>query len=134
MTTQKNVTTCHYVPSKPGQAVVTVCYGGDTCNNFPRAVQVKPKIDTNLIRVFGPGVDGDNVIVDIETEFTIDATKVTRKGGSKIDARITGPILRCGDLRVIDLPRVLVHTVHVDARTEANPGRDGGVRLGDADA
>ena len=102
MTSLNNVTTCHYVPSKPGQAVVTVCYGGDTCNNFPRAVQVKPKIDTRLIRVFGPGVDGANVIVDIETEFTIDATKITQKGGSKIDARITGPSGNPNPVRLVD--------------------------------
>ena len=85
------VSVCHYTPTKPGQAVVSVSFGGDTCNNFPRAVQVKPKVDTRSIRVFGPGVDGSPVFVDVETEFTIDAAKVAPSGGNHIEANITGP-------------------------------------------
>ena len=83
--------TAKYVPTKPGQAVVNVSLGGEVCNNFPRAVRVKPKVDTRSIRTYGPGVDGSDVFVDVETEFTIDTSKVAPRGGNLIEAKITGP-------------------------------------------
>ena len=102
MTNQDGVYTAKYVPTKAGQAVVNLSLGGEVCNNFPRAVQVKPKVDTRSIRTFGPGVDGENVFVDVETEFTIDCAKIAPKGGNLIEANITGPSGIPSTVRVTD--------------------------------
>jgi len=92
LTSRDGIYTASYVPTKPGQAVVNLSMGGEMVDNFPRAVNVKPKIDTSSIRVFGPGVDGVSpVFVDVEAEFTIDCRRVAPQGGDFIDASITGP-------------------------------------------
>ena len=103
LTNQQGMYTAKYVPTKAGQAVVNLSLGGVVCNNFPRAVRVKPKVDTKSIRVYGAGVDGSDVFVDVETEFTIDCSKMEPKAsGNHIEASITGPSGIPSPVRLVD--------------------------------
>uniref|UniRef100_A0A9J8C8Y5 Filamin B n=1 Tax=Cyprinus carpio carpio TaxID=630221 RepID=A0A9J8C8Y5_CYPCA len=55
--------TVTYVPLTAGMYTLLLKYGGKTVPNFPAKVTVDPAVDTSKVKVFGPGVTGEDFSV-----------------------------------------------------------------------
>ncbi|XP_053149776.1 filamin-B isoform X3 [Hemicordylus capensis] len=80
-----------YVPLSAGMYTLKMKYGGEPVPNFPAQVKVDPAVDTSKIKVFGPGIEGRDVFREATTDFTVDATPLTKTGGDHIKAQIVNP-------------------------------------------
>ncbi|XP_039204026.1 filamin-B isoform X4 [Crotalus tigris] len=83
--------TVTYVPSNAGMHTLKMKYGGELVPNFPAHVIVDPAIDTSKVQVFGPGIEGKDVFREATTDFTVDASPLTKTGGDHIKAQIANP-------------------------------------------
>uniref|UniRef100_A0A673GLM2 Filamin-B-like n=1 Tax=Sinocyclocheilus rhinocerous TaxID=307959 RepID=A0A673GLM2_9TELE len=61
--------TVTYVPLTAGMYTLLLKYGGKTVPNFPAKVNVDPAVDTNKVKVFGPGVTGEGIDINIKTKW-----------------------------------------------------------------
>uniref|UniRef100_A0A673GLR8 Filamin-B-like n=1 Tax=Sinocyclocheilus rhinocerous TaxID=307959 RepID=A0A673GLR8_9TELE len=62
--------TVTYVPLTAGMYTLLLKYGGKTVPNFPAKVNVDPAVDTNKVKVFGPGVTGEGIDINIKTKWS----------------------------------------------------------------
>ncbi|XP_048403876.2 filamin-B isoform X1 [Stegostoma tigrinum] len=83
--------TVSYIPLQHGPHTIALKYGGQIVPKFPAQVQVDPAIDTSDVKVYGPGIEGRGVFCDATTDFTVDASSLTKVGGNHIRASITNP-------------------------------------------
>ncbi|XP_007425313.1 filamin-B isoform X2 [Python bivittatus] len=83
--------TVTYVPLIAGIHTLKMKYGGEPVPNFPARVKVDPAIDTSKVQVFGPGIEGKDVFREATTDFTVDASPLTKTGGDHIKAQIANP-------------------------------------------
>lgn len=81
----------HFVPNEPGKETISVKYGDEEVPNSPVQVKVLPDIDTSSVKTYGPGVEPQGVIADVDAEFTVDAKRLARRGGDHINAVAVGP-------------------------------------------
>uniref|UniRef100_A0A673NFR8 Calponin-homology (CH) domain-containing protein n=1 Tax=Sinocyclocheilus rhinocerous TaxID=307959 RepID=A0A673NFR8_9TELE len=58
--------TVTYVPLTAGMYTLLLKYGGKTVPNFPAKVTVDPAVDTSKVKVFGPGVAGEGIDINIK--------------------------------------------------------------------
>uniref|UniRef100_A0A669BX07 Filamin B n=1 Tax=Oreochromis niloticus TaxID=8128 RepID=A0A669BX07_ORENI len=79
--------TVTYIPLTSGMYTLLLKYGGKTVPGFPAKVMADPAVDTSKVKVFGPGVEGQ----EATTEFTVDARSLTRRGGDHIKAAVKNP-------------------------------------------
>nr|CAB3246486.1 filamin-C-like [Phallusia mammillata] len=91
-----------FVPDKPGQEAIHVTYGGVGVPKSPKTVEVKPDIDTSSIRTYGPGVEREGVLADVDTTFTVDACSLAPHGGNHIKANVVAPDGHSYPAEVID--------------------------------
>nr|XP_020655560.1 filamin-B isoform X4 [Pogona vitticeps] len=80
-----------YVPLSAGMYTLKMKYDDEPVPNFPARVKVDPAVDTSKIQVFGPGIEGKDVFREATTDFTVDATPLTKTGGDHIKAQISNP-------------------------------------------
>ncbi|XP_063147803.1 filamin-B isoform X3 [Candoia aspera] len=83
--------TVTYVPLNAGMHTLKMKYGGEVVPNFPTHVKVDPAVDTSKVQVFGPGIEGKDVFREATTDFTVDASPLTKTGGDHIKAQIANP-------------------------------------------
>ncbi|XP_072136559.1 filamin-B isoform X1 [Mobula birostris] len=83
--------TVSYIPLQHGLHTITLKYGGKAVPNFPARLHVDPAVDTSGVKVYGPGVEKRGVFCDATTDFTVDASSLTRIGGNHIKTNITNP-------------------------------------------
>ncbi|KAM6470409.1 filamin-B isoform 2-T2 [Liasis olivaceus] len=83
--------TVTYVPLNAGIHTLKMKYGGEPVPNFPACVKVDPAVDTSNVQVFGPGIEGKDVFREATTDFTVDASPLTKTGGDHIKAQIANP-------------------------------------------
>uniref|UniRef100_A0A8C1G0N5 Filamin B n=1 Tax=Cyprinus carpio carpio TaxID=630221 RepID=A0A8C1G0N5_CYPCA len=57
--------TVTYVPLTAGMYTLLLKYGGKTVPNFPAKVTVDPAVDTSKVKVFGPGVTGEGLRMNV---------------------------------------------------------------------
>uniref|UniRef100_A0A8C4N1W2 Calponin-homology (CH) domain-containing protein n=1 Tax=Eptatretus burgeri TaxID=7764 RepID=A0A8C4N1W2_EPTBU len=79
----------NYTPVCHGPHTMNVKYGGQSVPTFPARLEVQPSVDTSGIKVFGPGIE--KAFCDATTDFSVDASSLTRTGGDDLTASITGP-------------------------------------------
>uniref|UniRef100_A0A8C4V1W2 Filamin B n=1 Tax=Falco tinnunculus TaxID=100819 RepID=A0A8C4V1W2_FALTI len=77
-----------YVPLSAGMYTIVMRYGGEQVPKFPARLKVEPAVDTSRIKVFGPGVEGEDVFREATTEFSVDARPLTKDGGDHIRTQI----------------------------------------------
>uniref|UniRef100_A0A3Q1HBS1 Calponin-homology (CH) domain-containing protein n=1 Tax=Anabas testudineus TaxID=64144 RepID=A0A3Q1HBS1_ANATE len=94
--------TATYVPLTSGMYTLLLKYGGKTVPGFPAKVMVDPAVDTSQVKVFGPGVEGKAVFREATTEFTVDASPLTRRGGDHVKAEVRNPSGGLTDYLVTD--------------------------------
>lgn len=94
--------TVTYVPLTAGMYTLLLKYGGKTVPGFPAKVMVDPAVDTSKVKVFGPGVEGKAVFREATTEFTVDASPLTRRGGDHVKAEVINPSGALTDCLVTD--------------------------------
>uniref|UniRef100_A0A8C2D881 Filamin B n=1 Tax=Cyprinus carpio TaxID=7962 RepID=A0A8C2D881_CYPCA len=61
--------TVTYVPLTAGMYTLLLKYGGKTVPNFPAKVNVDPAVDTSKVKVFGPGVAGEGIDINIKIKW-----------------------------------------------------------------
>lgn len=61
--------TVTYVPLTAGMYTLLLKYGGKTVPNFPAKVTVDPAVDTSKVKVFGPGVAGEGIDINIKIKW-----------------------------------------------------------------
>ncbi|XP_060691621.1 filamin-B isoform X1 [Hemiscyllium ocellatum] len=83
--------TVSYIPLQHGPHKIAVKYGGQPVPKFPARLQVDPAIDTSDVKVYGPGIEGRGVFCDATTNFTVNASSLTKVGGNHIRASIANP-------------------------------------------
>ncbi|XP_039626735.1 filamin-B isoform X2 [Polypterus senegalus] len=83
--------TVRYIPNAAGPYTLALRYGGQIVPKFPVRVEVDPAIDTSKVKVYGPGITGEDVFRESTTEFTVDATSLTKEGGNHIKTNISSP-------------------------------------------
>ncbi|XP_029007336.1 filamin-B isoform X2 [Betta splendens] len=83
--------TVTYVPLTSGMYTLLLKYGGAAVPGFPTRVKVDPAVDTSGVKVFGPGVQGKGIFREATTEFTVDASPLTRRGGDHVRAEVRNP-------------------------------------------
>ncbi|KAM8868125.1 filamin B a isoform 1-T1 [Synchiropus picturatus] len=94
--------TVTYVPLSAGMYTLLLKYGGKAVSGFPAKVTVDPAVDTSKVKVFGPGVEGDDVFREATTAFTVDARPLSRRGGDHIKAAVKNPSGALTDCVVTD--------------------------------
>ncbi|XP_028303701.1 filamin B a isoform X2 [Gouania willdenowi] len=94
--------TVTYIPLTAGMYTLLLKYGGKVVPGFPAKVTVDPAVDTSRVRVFGPGVDGEAVFREATTDFTVDASPLTQRGGNHVKAEVVNPSGTLTDCVVTD--------------------------------
>ncbi|XP_023265214.1 filamin-B-like isoform X2 [Seriola lalandi dorsalis] len=94
--------TVTYVPLTAGMYTLLLKYGGKAVPGFPAKVMADPAVDTSKVKVFGPGVEGQDVFREATTEFTVDARPLTRRGGDHVKAEVRNPSGALTDCQVTD--------------------------------
>ncbi len=61
--------TVTYVPLTAGMYTLLLKYGGKTVPNFPTKVTVDPAVDTGKVKVFGPGVAGEGIEINVKKKL-----------------------------------------------------------------
>uniref|UniRef100_G3NI02 Filamin B n=1 Tax=Gasterosteus aculeatus TaxID=69293 RepID=G3NI02_GASAC len=94
--------TVTYVPLTAGMYTLLLKYGGKAVPGFPTKVAVDPAVDTSKVKVFGPGVEGQDVFREATTSFTVDARPLTRRGGDHVRAEVKNPSGALTDCQITD--------------------------------
>ncbi|XP_029947767.1 filamin B a isoform X1 [Salarias fasciatus] len=94
--------TVTYIPLSAGMYTLLLKYGGKTVPGFPAKVTADPAVDTSKVKVYGPGIEGPGVFREAATEFTVDASPLTRRGGNHVKAEVRNPSGALTDCEVTD--------------------------------
>lgn len=85
-----SVVKCEYTPTVAGDYVVNIKYEGIDIPNCPRKVNVRPYIDSSLVKAYGPGLGQEEpaLTTDMWAEFFVDYKKA---GDGEPQVTINGP-------------------------------------------
>ena len=85
-----NVVKCEYTPSVPGDYTVNIKYENTDIPKCPRKVNVRPSIDSSLVKAYGPGLGQEEpgLTTDMWAEFFVDYKQA---GDGEPQVSINGP-------------------------------------------
>lgn len=64
-----------YQPTEPGEYEITILFADKHVPGSPFKVNIKESIDPAKVKVYGPGIDDDSLIVGVPTYFNIDVAE-----------------------------------------------------------